>query len=279
MAHAAEGAPKSDTATPGIDSRNPAEETALSTKARRAVKAATDKHAGRRKPRKVQPPETRRISLSAGLGKDPAPPSRHRNLMKVASLALALSVIALLWELAHWYYFDDIQGKLQHQREPLLAQEREPPQAPIHLRDYRLRVAIVAIAFLALSLIKVAAENKMAIRALRKLHGKLEDSFKHPSTVRGSWVRAGPETHVGFGAVNVTTADADTVDAARSNGGSNQGKGAAGDEDAFAGASSILTVRQILEVRITLPHVFLQHCLRVLKVSTGTSTPRTLGPG
>lgn len=98
------------------------------------------------------------------------------------SRALAVAVVALLWE--------------------LLVRWRRPQNILPSNGNARLFGAAMVCSWLLLCMGKSAAEEALSAKVCQKLREKLEDSFKGgKSTVSETWVRTGVATEVGFGLV------------------------------------------------------------------------------
>lgn len=99
------------------------------------------------------------------------------------SRALAVSVVALLWE--------------------LVVRWRRPQNTlPSNGNSARIFGAAMVCSWVLLCMGKSAAEEALSVKVCQKLREKLEDSFKGgKSTVSKTWVRTGMATEVGFGLV------------------------------------------------------------------------------
>lgn len=148
----------------------------------------------------VQP---RRISLSAGPGENPAPPSRPQRPQVLLSGAAAVAVAAILFEVLLVKYRTQSTAAVNN---GVIEATRAVQQ--LSACDARLLLGLLLVAaLLLLCASKAAAEGRLAAKARRKLCEKLEDSFDHPSQVEDAWMRVGGETQVGFGVVTVSAAD------------------------------------------------------------------------
>lgn len=120
----------------------------------------------------------RRISLSSGPSKNPAPPRHYQENHAFLLRALCVAAAALLFELlaARW-------------------RRKASPNNSMRL------VGLVRLCcFLLLVMCKSAAEETLAAKVHQKLCEKLDDSFKGcQSAVNGVWIRLGGATEVGFG--------------------------------------------------------------------------------
>lgn len=171
----------------------------------------------------------RRISLSSGPTKNPAPPPPSPQFQLLLLRLLAVTVIALLWELlaARWSGSVSFNGKR------------------------RLASLLLFFCFLALLMGKAAGEERLAVTVHRKLREKLDDSFKGgQSAVKGAWIRLGFATQVGFGLTvsppPSTTAAAGTAAAVPSKEGSGGGATAA---EAGLASGNRATADHLLAVR------------------------------
>eukprot|EP00752_Nemacystus_decipiens_P012079 g10709.t1 len=120
----------------------------------------------------------RRISLSSGPSKNPAPPPRSQESQAFLLRALCVAATALLCELAaaRWRRNASFRSSV------------------------RLLGLLLLCCFLLISACRSAAEEKLSSKVHRKLCEKLEDSFKGcRSAVKGVWMRVGVATEVGFG--------------------------------------------------------------------------------
>lgn len=120
----------------------------------------------------------RRISLSSGPSRNPAPPPRSQESQAFLLRAFCVAAAALLCELlaARWRRNASLKSSM------------------------RLLGLLLLCCFLLLLTCKSAAEEKLAAKVHRKLCEKLDDSFKGcRSAVKGVWIRVGVATEVGFG--------------------------------------------------------------------------------
>lgn len=120
----------------------------------------------------------RRISLSSGPSKNPAPPPRSKERQDFLLRASCLAIVALFFELLalRWRQNVSLNSSL------------------------RLVCCLLAGCFLLRLVSKTAAEERLAAMVHRKLCEKLEESFKGcQSAVKGVWIRLGDATEVGFG--------------------------------------------------------------------------------
>lgn len=120
----------------------------------------------------------RRISLSSGPSKNPAPPPRSQESQAFLLRALCVAAAALVCELlaVRWRRNASLRSSM------------------------RLLGLLLLCCLLLLLTCKGAAEEKLAAKVHRKLCEKLDDSFKGcRSAVKGVWIRVGIATEVGFG--------------------------------------------------------------------------------
>ena len=178
---------------------------------------------------------TRRLSLSSGLGKHPAPYRWTPRLKTSLFGAMVVAASALLWEL--------LMRRESTQEAAARTRGTTRFRLPLVDGDIRLLFEFLAFFFLVVCMCKVTVEDRLAQVVRRKLRYKLEDSFKHRSWVEAAWVRAGWKTKVVVGVVKVSASLAATLAA-----GDGEGAGAAA---ASAGSAldtvgpTLLAVRNI----------------------------------
>lgn len=176
---------------------------------------------------------TRRLSLSTGLGKHPAPYRWTPRLKSSLFGAVAVAASALLWDLL-------LMRRRERTQKAAAPWTRGPTQATTGLRqsladcDTRLLCEILTLFVLVVCMCKVAVEDRLALVVRRKLRYKLEDSFKHRSWVEAAWVRAGWETKVVVGVAKVSASLAATL-ATEEDG---DGDGAAAADDGGCGGAA-----------------------------------------
>lgn len=121
--------------------------------------------------------------------------------------ALAVAVVALLWELVvRW-----------HRPQNIL------PSGANSTRIFGAAIMVVCC-WVLLCMGKSAAEEALSVKVCQKLREKLEDSFKGgKSTVSKTWVRTGLATEVGFGLV-VALPTSTAIDAEKDSSGADSGE-------------------------------------------------------
>lgn len=184
---------------------------------------------------------TRRLSLSTGPGKHPAPYCWSPRLKSSLFGAMIVAAVALFFEL------------LMPRRESTAGAwtSEQTSGLPMLNCDTRLLCELVVFLVLLGCMCKVALEDRLALEVRRRLRFKLEGSFKHPSWVEAAWVRAGWETKVVVGAVQVSASPAATLaggDGRGSGGGGSCDSGGCGDAGSALDTAgpTLLAVRNIV---------------------------------